>query len=101
MLSHSAIGVGETDVVVVKGLGVGVESEVLIRDASRKLSRPLIGVAVGVVKAMLLAGEIANPGEGDGKGVTAAAGTIPVLTDGEATTDPRPTVPLTVMRTGG
>jgi len=52
-LFHCAMGVGETDVVVVKGAGVGVQSWVSKRDASKKPFRPRPGVAVGVVKAML------------------------------------------------
>ena len=50
---HWAVGVGDTDVVVVKGAGVGVQSVVSTREARRNPLRPLPGVAVGVDKAKL------------------------------------------------
>ena len=69
------------------------------RDAWRSPSRPL-GVAVAKASGGGV-GEIAKAGDGDGKGLTDAEGTIPLLTDAEATTDPKPTLPLTLIRTAG
>ena len=53
MLFHWAVGVGDAEVVVVKGAGVGVQSEVPTGDASTKPSRPFAGVAVGLVNTTL------------------------------------------------
>ena len=99
---HWAKGVGEADVVVVKVAGVGVTSAASTRLASRNPFRPLPGVGVGVDvdKIKVLAGEIVtNVGAGDG--VTNGAGTIPLPIEGEFTTVPRLTPPLTLIRTGG
>ena len=76
--------------------GVGVVSEVSIRDASRNASRPL-GVAV-VKTGGVGVGEIVATA---GKGVTDAEGTLPLVTDGEETIAPNPTLPFTVIRTEG
>jgi hypothetical protein len=96
-LFHWALGVGETDVVVTKGVGVGLASKVLIRDASRNPSRPGVGVGVDDVRLMLWLDTVKTAG----KGVTDAAGTLPLCTDGELTIAPNPTLPLTVTRTAG
>jgi hypothetical protein len=84
-------------VVVTKGVGVGLTSNVPIRDASRKPSRPGVGVGVDDVRLMLWLGTVRTVG----KGVTDAAGTLPLCTDGELTIAPKPTLPLTVIRTCG
>jgi hypothetical protein len=86
---------------VLNAAGIGVTSDVLAMDASKNPLAPIPGLAVGVVKARLWAGEIVRTAVGEGEGVTNADETIPVLTDGPARTVPRPTLPLTVMRTGG
>ena len=85
---------------VTKEAGVGLASEVLMRDASRKPSRPVgLGVGVDLVRGKVWAGEMLKTGEG--KGVTDAEGTLPLITDGEEIIAPKPTLPLTVMRTWG
>jgi hypothetical protein len=97
ILFHWTLGVGETEVVVTKGVGVGLASKVLIHDASINPSRPGVGVGVDDVNSMLWLETVKTAG----KGVTDAAGTLPLCTDGELTIVPKPTLPLTVIRTFG
>ena len=106
MLFQEAMGVGEglgeAEVVVMKGVGVGAAMSVVqIRSASRVVSRPVaesVRLEVGIVKGFGLGkivgvGVAVGVGVGEGGGVGEGVGAAPIL--------PNATGPVTVIRIGG
>src|SRR6266542_2257775 len=84
------------EVVVVKAVTEPLMSEVPKRNASRSPSRPnALPVVAPVVRVKLNEGLIVDAVE---KVATDAAGTLPLC---ETVAAPKPTLPLTVIRTGG
>ena len=99
MLFQEAVGVGETEAVVVKAGGVGVTSVVPMGSASRVASRPLAEPALSVWLKFEI---VKDPGgKTDGVGMGVGKGDGDGDGEGAAATVPKATGPVTVIRTGG